>query len=389
MKKCVITNYKDKQLMMLFENNRETAIELYSEESILGNIYVGRVKDLVPNINVAFVEIASDFPCYFSLTENAKPIFLNRKNTEKVCQGDLLLVQVAKEAVKTKAPVVSCNISFAGRYVAVKADGAGTIGVSKKITSKQRISRLKDLAAPYVSDRYGLIIRTEAENVSDTLIIDEIKSISAEYEEMVRIAATRKAFTCVRRTGTGMVKDIEDMNLSYDDEIVTDIPEIYDMLQESIPDLNIRLYDDKLLPLYKAYSIESRIEDALKPRVWLKSGGYLIIEPTEALTVIDVNTGKFDGNEKEREETFMKINLEAATEIARQLKLRNISGIILIDFINMHNDDNVKKLTKTLADVLRNDKVNTKFVDMTKLGLAEVTRQKIKKPLWEAVNENF
>ena len=187
----------------------------------------------------------------------------------------------------------------------------------------------------------------------------------------------------------GMVKDIEDMNLSSDDEIVTDIPEIYDMLQESIPGINIRLYDDKLLPLYKAYSIESRIEDALKPCVWLKSGGYLIIEPTEALTVIDVNTGKFDGNEKEREETFMKINSEAAMEIARQLKLRNISGIILIDFINMYNDDNVKKLTKTLADALKNDKDNTKFVDMTKLGLAEVTRQKIKKPLWESVNENF
>ena len=147
----------------------------------------------------------------------------------------------------------------------------------------------------------------------------------------------------------------------------------------------MRLYDDKEISLLRAYSVETRIEKALAKNVWLKNGGYLVIEPTEALTVIDVNTGKFDGKEKDREETFLKINLEAAKEIARQLRLRNISGIILVDFINMKSSDSRKVLISELERQLYKDRIQTRFVDFTGLGLAEITRQKKKKPIYENI----
>ena len=143
------------------------------------------------------------------------------------------------------------------------------------------------------------------------------------------------------------------------------------------------LYDDKLLSLYKCYNIEKILHDALNQHVWLKSGAYLIIEPTEALTVIDVNTGKFDGNKKNREDTFLKINLEAAAEICRQLRLRNISGIVIVDFINMESTENNSTLIEFLKTELAKDSIPSFFIEMTKLGLVEITRKKIKKPLYE------
>ena len=151
---------------------------------------------------------------------------------------------------------------------------------------------------------------------------------------------------------------------------------------------NVRLYNDDMLSLSKLYSVEHRIENALSKHVWLKTGGYLIIEPTEAMTVIDVNTGKFDGNNKDREKTFYKINSEAVMEIARQLKLRNLSGIVIIDFINMEDENNRRELQKQLEKELAKDSVRTAFVDFTKLGLAEVTRKKIKRPLHEVLQHS-
>ena len=144
--------------------------------------------------------------------------------------------------------------------------------------------------------------------------------------------------------------------------------------------VQLRFYDDPMLPLRKLYSLEKAVHDALKERVWLKSGGYLVIQPTEALTVIDVNTGKYEGNKKAGE-TFRKINKEAAEEAARQMRLRNLSGIILIDFIDMKDPDHITELISILKTHLRQDPVKTDFVDFTKLGLAEITRKKVRKPL--------
>lgn len=388
-RKYIITQYKNYTIGMLIENNKETRIEVYQEEQpyYVDEIYVGRVRDVVPNINAVFVEIKPHTVCYMSLNEKFEPIFLNRKNTTKVCQGDLLLVQVKKESVKTKAGVVSCGINLSGRNIVLTREMAGNVGASRKITNYARIKAIKSLVASYVNDDYGYVIRTDAELADDEEIIAELNKLTEEYSELIRIAATRTAHTLMKPAKTPVVKDVCELHFDEEDEIVTDLENVYSSLVNSSAG-NVRLYNDDMLSLLKLYSVESRIENALSKHVWLKTGGYLIIEPTEAMTVIDVNTGKFDGNNKDREKTFYKINYEAVTEVARQLKLRNLSGIIIIDFINMENENNRKELQKHLEKELAKDSVRTAFVDFTKLGLAEITRKKIKRPLHEVLQHS-
>lgn len=386
MKKALVTRYQNKILYMLLEEGKEVEIDMYNDEEnlIYNNIYVARVKDVVTNINAAFLEIAPGQICYFSLDEK-NVLFLNRKNTTKVCEGDLILVQVVKEAVKTKAAVVSCEINLSGKYVVLTAGKGEFVGVSHKITDKGRQMHLKQLVAPYASENFGFVVRTGADNAEDGDIEEEIRSLSEEYKKILETAKTRTAFTLIRKNESPLNLNIENAHLEPEDEIVTDDAGLYEEIVSGKHRANVRLYDDKEISLLRAYSVETRIEKALAKNVWLKNGGYLVIEPTEALTVIDVNTGKFDGKEKDREETFLKINLEAAKEIARQLRLRNISGIILVDFINMKSSDSRKVLISELERQLYKDRIQTRFVDFTGLGLAEITRQKKKKPIYENI----
>lgn len=384
MKKALVTRYKNKILYMLLEDNKEVEVDVYDndEELIYNNIYVARVKDVVPNINSAFVEIAPGKVCYFSLDEK-NVLFLNRKNTTKVCEGDLILVQVVKDAVKTKAAVVSCEINLSGKYAVLTVGKGGFIGVSHKIADKERVTHIKQLVSSYVTEEYGLVVRTDAEYAADEDILAEINSLTQEYKNILKIAGTRTAFTLIKKNESPLRLNLNNAHLEDGDEIVTDDVEIYNEILAENSNAEVRLYEDKEISLMRAYSIETRIDKILSKNVWLKNGGYLVIEPTEALTVIDVNIGRFDGKEKDREETFLKINLEASKEIARQLRLRNISGIILVDFINMKNPDNRKILISDLEKQLYKDRIPTRFVDFTKLGLAEVTRQKKKKPVYE------
>ena len=386
MKKALVTRYQNKILYMLLEEGKEVEIDMYNDEEnlIYNNIYVARVKDVVTNINAAFLEIAPGQICYFSLDEK-NVLFLNRKNTTKVCEGDLILVQVVKEAVKTKAAVVSCEINLSGKYVVLTAGKGDFVGVSHKITDKGRQMHLKQLVAPYASDNFGFVVRTGADNAEDGDIEEEIRSLSEEYKKILETAKTRTAFTLIRKNESPLNLNVENAHLEPEDEIVTDDAGLYEEIVSGKHRANVRLYDDKEISLLRSYSVETRIEKALAKNVWLKNGGYLVIEPTEALTVIDVNTGKFDGKEKDREETFLKINLEAAKEIARQLRLRNISGIILVDFINMKSSDSRKVLISELERQLYKDRIQTRFVDFTGLGLAEITRQKKKKPIYENI----
>lgn len=390
-KKLVITGYNNKIFSMLFHEQKEIRLELYDtdEEILPGDIYTARVRDLVPNIGAAFVEIAPKTVCYFSLKENPEPIFLNRKNTPKVCQGDLLLVQIKKAAAKSKASVVSSKITLSGKYLALTREQPRFVGVSRKIKNRALCDKLKALVLPYVNEDYGFIVRTDAEDASDEEILSELQELKSEYEELLNRAASRPAFTLMKKAESPMLADIKSYRLTDDDEIVTDLRDIYEELSGCLPGISVRLYEDALLPLIKAYDMEHKLEMALKPRVWLKSGGYLIIEPTEALTVIDVNTGKFDGSGKDREKTFLKINLEACDEIARQLILRNISGIIIVDFINMAEPSNTNLLAERMQELLAGDPVKAVFVEFTRLGLMEITRKKIRKPLCEAAENNY
>ena len=214
----------------------------------------------------------------------------------------------------------------------------------------------------------------------------DMEQLQKRYESVMAQAEYRTCFTCMERMPEPYLKRLLDLYESEVDQILTDDRELYREIKTYLSanqeeDLKkLSFYEDELLPMKKLYSLEHQLDQAMEEKVWLKSGGYLVIQPTEALTVIDVNTGKYEGG-KQKESAFLKINLGAALEIARQIRLRNLSGIIIVDFINMKSQESNKMLLDVLAAELKKDPVQTVLVDMTKLSLVEITRKKKEKPL--------
>jgi len=394
-RKLIITKIDEKIWTSVLEN--EEVVELHcsriegqTEKPTLGNIYVGKVKNIVTNIGAAFIEIASGVECYYSLEENKKPIFTKKIGKKSLCVGDELLVQVSKEAVKTKVPTVNSNLNFAGKY-AILTSGDTRIGVSTKIDKHNR-ERLQKIAASYASDKYGFIIRTNAKDAEDEILQNEFAKLIKEYENLVDAAGTRVCFSCLKHAPKEFLTDLRNIYQEGLTDIVIEDKELYNevkvYLEEKQPEdvAKLRYYEDKLLPLYKVFSLETHISNAMKERVWLKSGAYIVIEPTEALTVIDVNTGKCISKKKD-DETYLKINIEAAKEAAKQIRLRNLSGIILVDFINMSKQEYMEELLTVFQKQLQCDPIVTTLVDVTKLQLVEVTRKKVRKPLHELIRE--
>ena len=392
-RKLIITKMSGKIWSALFENGHAVELHCVSEEqeqksATLGDIYVGKVKKIVKNINAAFIEIADGLECYYAMDENQDPIFTNKIGKKTLCVGDELLVQISKEALKTKVPTVSSKLNFTGKYV-VLTHGDIRIGVSNKIAKTDR-ERLQQIVNPYGTKTYGFIVRTNAKDAEIETIEREIKSLILEYETLIDRAKTRVCFSCLKTAPKQYLTELRnvyqngELEILVEDEVLYE--EIHDFLEKEQPEdlKKLNLYKDSLLPLHKLYSIEKCIENATKERVWLKSGAYLVIQPTEALTVIDVNTGKCVSNKYDTE-AMLKINLEAAMETARQIRLRNLSGIILVDFINLDHTERMQILLKTLDSELRKDPIETLLVDVTKLQLVEITRKKVRKPLHETV----
>lgn len=394
-RKLIITKLEDKIWTALFENDSIAELHCSSavekrESVALGDIYVGRVKNIVKNIGAAFIEIADGVECYYAMDENPRPIFTRKIGKKSLCIGDELLVQVSKEALKTKAPTVSSKLNFTGKY-AVLTTGDLRVGVSAKITKEER-ARLIALASDYSGDAFGIIIRTNAKDADETLVKNEITHLIREYERVVENGKTRVCFSALKTSSKQYLTELRNIYQNGLMEIIVEDTDIYREVKEYLEkeqpeDLkNLRLYQDSLLPLHKLYSIEKHITEALCEHVWLKSGAYLVIQPTEALTVIDVNSGKSTG-EKQKKMTAEKVNLEAAYEVARQIRLRNLSGIILVDFINMDNEESMQQLLEILNRELQKDAIATTLVDVTALQLVEITRKKVRKPLREAVRE--
>ena len=391
-RKLIITNWNDHVLTSVLENGEIVEFRCSKEdeknEAVLGNIYVGKVKNIVPNIGAAFIEIAKGVECYYAVAENKNPIFTQKIGKKPLCIGDELLVQVSKEAVKTKVPTVSSNLNFTGKY-AVLTTGDTRIGISAKLPKESR-EYFQSLAASYQSDAYGFIIRTNAKEVSREIVQAELEQLIQEYEKLIRVANTRVCYSCIKKSPKQYLSELKNIYQDGLTEILIEDLDLYnetaEYLQSYQPEdvAKLHRYEDALLPLDKLYAIEKRLEDALKEKVWLKSGAYLVIQPTEALTVIDVNTGKCISKKKD-ERTYLKINMEAAKEAAKQIRLRNLSGIILVDFINLDNKERMKELTDAFQRELRKDPISATFVDVTKLQLVEVTRKKVRKPLKEAI----
>ncbi len=390
-RKIVITKFNHKILTTILEDERVVELHCMSDEEtpevLLGNIYVGKVKNIVANIGAAFVEIQKGVECYYSIADNPQPIFTHKIGKKALCVGDEMLVQVSKEAVKTKVPTVSSKLELSGKY-AVLTSGDRRIGASTKLAKEER-ERLSAIAKQFESTEYGIIMRTNAKDMSDEVLIMEIEKLVREYNSLIQASKTRVCFSCLKKAPKQYLTELKNLRQDGLAEFIVEDQEIYDEIKEflienQMEDLQkLRLYSDKLLPLHKLYSIEKYIEIALKEKVWMKSGAYLVIQPTEALTVIDVNTGKCVSKKKDEKE-YLQINIEAAKEAAKQIRLRNLSGIIIIDFINLSKKEYMDELLEILQNELRKDPVATSYVDVTKLQLVEVTRKKIRKPFHEA-----
>ncbi len=381
-KQYIITRLRGVTMGFLLVNGHPEEIHCYEENSRIGNIYMGRVSNLVPNINAAFVDISKDESCYLSLEDY--------RGEKPIKKGDLIAVQVAKDKIKTKQATVTANISITGTHVIVQTNN--TIGVSSKIKDAQIRNMLKNLFAGEIQKfqaqkkcadiEYGGIMRTRAEQAASEAIEKETVILLCELDDIMHRAKYSTAYACLRKCRPSYITDIDnrkDSGIS----LKTDLPEIIEACKTygtALPEL----YQDAMVSMPARYGLEKALDKTLSKRVYLKSGAYLIVEPTEALTVIDVNSGKAVRG-KDAEEIRYKLNVEAAHEVARQLRLRNLSGIIIVDFISMKSEQRQKSLLEELGSAVASDSVPTNIVDITRLGLVEITRKKVRRPLHEVI----
>ena len=328
--KLLITRYKNKLFAISYDGNIANEIEYIENNSLLGSIHIGRVKKISKNINAAFVEIEYNKErqtVYFDMPDVKYIIFADEKEHNVLHEGDDIVIKISKLPIKNKLAGATANIS----------------DVSTEVLDNIKARK------------------------------NYIKSPSMLYEgesDYIEIIKDRLKYTTF--------------------DIVTDIKEVYEKILSFLEKYHselanrVRLYEDPMITMNKLYSIDTLFESALDKRVWLKDGGYLFIEPTEALTVIDVNTGK-NVQKKDASAVKLKTNLEAIKESARQMRLRNISGIIVIDLINTSDKSEVDLLYHTMKDYLKEDRLNTVAIDITKLCLFEITRRKRKPSLLEVM----
>lgn len=373
---------KDGRICQLNPMNLDT-------DNILGNIYIGKVKNIQKNIQAAFIEIANGIMCYYSMIEKAEPYFVNVKKNKTLQIGDEMIVQVSREGIKSKLPYVTGNLNFTGRYLVLTSDRK-ELGFSGKLKKEEK-SRIREILKTQMPKDVGIIVRTNCRNAQKEEILHELEELLSRYEEVLKKGKSRVCFSILEKSMPEYIQILQNLYQQDLEEIVTDKQELYENIMQYLKVYNqeekiLRYYEDELLPLYKLYNLEKILEQSQNEKVWLNSGGFLVIQQTEAFVCIDVNTGKFT-SKKDMQETFRKINLEAAKEIAWQLRLRNLSGIILIDFINMERDEDKEELMQTLQKYLWRDPIKGTVVDMTELNIVEVTRKKIRKSLTEELKE--
>lgn len=387
MNQAIITKMNNQTFLLIYED--AVLVECHplmdSKPLQIGDIYIGRVEKVVKNIQSAFIRLDKENVGYLPLNDQPA-LVLNRrlpKGLSSIAENDLILVQVEQEPQKMKQARVTGNICLSGNYVAMDLS-KGTIGVSKKIKDKQRICELKQLAEEYMSQpeaSYGMVLRTAAEHVDSALILAEISRFTQELDRIVHKAQFERNTGIIQKGKEEWIALLEEYGITRIDEVKTDLPEVYKKLTGF--NTNAVFYEEDY-PLYKLLGFKTELSRILNKKVWLKSGGFLIIEPTEAMVVIDVNSGKSIGR-RNKDSHILKINLEAAAEITRQLRLRNLSGIIMIDFINMGRKEDKAEVIRCLEQGLKKDKVPGYFIEVTKLDVFELTRKKIRRPLHEII----
>ncbi|USD65007.1 ribonuclease G [Vibrio sp. SCSIO 43136] len=373
---------------------QEVHIERESKRGIVGNIYKGKVSRVLPGMQAAFVDIGLDKAAFLHasdivphtecVAENEKKQFQVRDISELVRQGQDIVVQVVKDPLGTKGARLTTDITLPSRYL-VFMPGASHVGVSQRIENESERDRLKRVVADYCDENGGFIIRTAAEGAKDNELAQDAAFLKRLWSKvMERRAKYKTRSTLYGEVGLAqrILRDFVGTEL---DRIQVDSRLVYENLleftSEFVPELTqkLELYEgDK--PIFDMYDTENEIQRALERKVELKSGGYLIIDQTEAMTTVDINTGAFVGR-RNLEETIFNTNVEATQAIARQLRLRNLGGIIIIDFIDMLSDEHRKRVLSSLEMALSNDRVKTNINGFTQLGLVEMTRKRTRESI--------
>ncbi|WP_300455215.1 Rne/Rng family ribonuclease [Desulfobacula sp.] len=433
LKELVVNAAPHETRVALLENGTivEVFIEREDETSIAGNIYNGRVQRVLPGMQAAFVDIGFDQAAFIYVddvldtashktfqkfeqdgygdtdTESAEQESEETNRTDNhaswkaalnpecniedlLTEGQEIMVQVAKSSIGTKGPRVTTHISLAGRYM-VLMPTVDHIGISKRIEKDAERTRLKELLLSIRENNFGYIFRTQAEGIDEATIKKEIDFLGKTWEAILTKRKTASAPSLVYKDLTVTFRAVRDLLANEADKLIIDSKEDYENVQNFLnklmPDvkLSVELYQGKE-SIFDAFNIEGDVARALKRKVWLKSGGYIVIDQTEALVAIDVNTGRYVGKHN-FDETILKTNLEAVKEIAYQIRLRNIGGIIIIDFIDMKKEQHKEKVMAHMNEAMKKDKSQTNVLPLTELGLVQMTRKRIRRNLTRTLCE--
>ncbi len=369
----------------------EHYVALESQSSIIGNVYLGRVQNVLPSMEAAFIDIGKGRNAVLYAGEVNWDLRDDRNQPRRIENalkpGQSVLVQVSKDPIGHKGARLTSQISLPGRYL-VYVPGGGTSGISRKLPDTER-NRLKNLLKDILPDEAGVIIRTAAEGASEEELTRDVTRLTARWEDIEKKSANGQAPQLLYAEPDTTLKVVRDLFTEDFTKLVISGDDAWDMVdayvQHVAPDLIERLERfEGDGDVFSSYRIDEQIAKALERKVWLPSGGSLVIDRTEAMTVVDVNTGKFTGSGGNLEETVTKNNLEAAEEIVRQLRLRDIGGIIVIDFIDMVLENNRDLVLRRLVECLGRDRTRHQVAEVTSLGLIQMTRKRISTGLLEA-----
>ncbi len=381
---------EDKQLVELY-------LETPEKNRMIANIYYGRIEKVIDGIGAAFIEIGEKQNAFLPFSQITKKNRISKNNTgvnsptieppihssKDLKEGNFILVQVSKEPYFSKGSGVTTDISLAGRF-SVLVPFSKNIGISKKIKNRKKRELLKKMAEELIPEGFGLIIRTEAEDKEIEYIKEDVKKLLANWKQIEKKVKSTKLPQIVHKemgTSSSIIRDLFNSDV---DRVIIDDKKKYKDIKSYVSDIDEnllgRIFYHKSGSLFGEYGISKQIEKFLRRKVWFKNSSYLIVEQTEALLSIDVNSGKFVGKQN-KEDNILKVNLLAATEIARQLRLRNNGGLIVIDFIDLIKNSNKTKLETEFKNELKKDRAVTSTAKLSKFGLLEMTRQRIRNSL--------
>ncbi len=417
-REILITLDANEKQVAILEDGRleEFYIERSIESRMFGNIYKGRVKSVVPGIGASFIDLGTKKDGFLYVMDALKsPLDMEAEYGENpeaaspkehetrhrrieriedvLKVGQEVIVQVVKEPIRTKGPRLTTHFSIPARYL-VMMPGDEKVGVSRRIEDRLERERIRKVLAEIDPKPRGagFIVRTAGEGKGAKEFQRDMRYLSSVWERIQKEIHKRKAPSLIHREADLVERVIRDYLTEETAALVVDQPEIYHrakrFAQVYLPGLKVDIQQHRdRIPLFEKYGIEKEIERTFQKNVPLKSGSYLVIEQTEGLVAIDVNTGKFTGR-KNLEETVYQTNLEAAWEVARQLRLRDIGGIIIIDFIDMERAEHRRNLFRTFKEAVKTDRAKTNLVQISELGLIEMTRQRVRPSLESAVYDS-